>query len=229
MGTLAGRVSGLLPGVPVGHGWLELAEPPAVEAGLRLTREHGLASLVLQPLLLFSAYHATSDVPDVAAAIDVAEPRVQVATGRPLGLDPRLIELAGDLVSAVDPEPADGHGLLVVSSGTSDPDALAQAHVAMRAVADRTGHSRVEHAPASMGDDDVARAVADLAADGASSVTVFSWSLLAGRLVSRAQRLAEEAGLDAGVPVRFAGRFGPDPVVAQVLADRFLEVASRVR
>jgi len=220
---LVGHLRERLGDVPVGVGWLENAEPYAVDAGLAMVREHGLVALVVQPLLLFSAYHATSDLPDVAAGIDAADPRVRVVTGRPLGVDARLLALAAQLVAGVDPEPASNHALLVVSSGTSDPDALAQAQVAARQLAALTGHPHVAHALATLSGGDIAVATATLAVAGASQVTAMSWSLLAGRLVNEAQRQVEEAAFDAGVRVAFAGRFGPDPVVADVLADRFHE------
>lgn len=207
--------------VPVSFGWLDHAEPLATDAGVEQLRG-GAHRIVLVPLLLFSAYHARVDVPEVAETLRSVDPSAQVVIAKHLGLDPSLVSLAVLRVDAV-AQPEDG--LLVASSGSSDPDAQAAAATAARMVAERTGHVHVQHAFAASAEPTVSDAVGELASRGVPRVTFFSWSLFAGRLVRECRDDATRAAADAGVDLIDAGRFGPDPIVADILVDRFRRAA----
>jgi sirohydrochlorin ferrochelatase len=202
-------------------GWLDLVEPSALEAGRRLITD-GATRIVLAPLLLFEAFHARVDLPALAEGLRVVDPRVRIGVARHLGLDPRLIDLATRRIEDV---AARSDALLVVSSGSSDPDAQASAATAARVIADRTGHAHVRHAFASSAAPTVQDAVAALVATGAARVTLFAWSLLAGQLVEAARRDVASALEPHGVALVDAGRLGPDPTVADVLADRYRHAA----
>jgi hypothetical protein len=52
---------------------------------------------------------------------------------------------------------------------------------------------------------------------------MFSWSLLAGLLEARVAGMAEEVSAETGLQVVDAGRFGPDPVVADAILARHVE------
>lgn len=225
MATLVELIRTRVP-APLTHGWIELAEPAASDAGRTLIAD-GCRDLVVLPLLMFRAYHASTDVPAVAQTLALEHPTVRIRVGSPLGLDPRLAALAAERVLAADgaPRGAVGSALLVVSSGSSDPDAQAAAATAARMVAERTGHDLAGHAFASSATPDTATAVADLVTRGARSLRVFSWSLLDGRLVRGVEAAAVAAAAACGVELIWTGRFGSDPVVADVVADRYLAAA----
>ncbi|AMV34389.1 Sirohydrochlorin cobaltochelatase [Pirellula sp. SH-Sr6A] len=64
---LSDQIASLLPGTPVEACFLELAEPD-IEQGLCKLREQGCEAVVVVPVLLFTAAHAKSDIPDAVAA-----------------------------------------------------------------------------------------------------------------------------------------------------------------
>jgi sirohydrochlorin cobaltochelatase len=208
---------------PVANGWLEdFAEPGVDEALSDLVRQ-GATSVVTVPFLNFGAYHAKTDVPNAVAqgrrTTDVA-----IAHGRMLGLHPALFDLARARIDAVsDPGDREGEVLVVASSGSSDPDANSDLAKAARFLAEGTGHRWVEYAYAGVTwprIDDVLRRTA---AAGARRAVIFSWSLLAGLLEQRVTSLAAEVAAETGLEVADAGRFGPDPLVAEVVLDRYAE------
>lgn len=225
-------------GRPAAGAWLEdFAAPSPAEAAAELVAG-GARRLVTVPFLAFGAGHAKTDVPAGVAAVRDAHRDLEVTHGAVLGLDPLLFELARRRVEAVaGPPDADGRGrprrpddeaLLVTGSGSSDPDANGDLAKAARFLAELTGHRWVDAAYAGVTWPDVGTALGRMAAAGARSVVLFSWSLLAGLLEQRVLDATAQVAAAAGVEVRDAGRFGPDPVVADVVLARADEAVAGV-
>lgn len=208
---------------PVGAAWLEdFAEPDAVTEAGRLV-DGGADAIVTLPLLNFGAMHAKTDVP--GDVVDVRErfPHVTVTHGRVLDIHPALLALARDRVDAVSaPGERDGEVLMVTGPGSSDPDANGDLAKAARMLAEATGHRWVDIAYAGVSWPRADELLARLARGGVERVVRFSWSLLAGLLEQRVNRWADEA-IARGMDVRDAGRFGPDPLIADAVMDRYRE------
>jgi sirohydrochlorin cobaltochelatase len=208
---------------PVGAAWLEdFAEPDAVTATGALV-DAGAEALVTLPLLNFGAMHAKTDVPGDVVDIRARFPDLPVAHGRVLDIHPALLALARDRVAAV--SPADERGdevLMVTGAGSSDPDANGDLAKAARMLAEATGHRWVEIAYAGVSWPRADELLARLERAGARRVVRFSWSLLAGLLERRVNGWADEA-IARGMDVRDAWRFGPDPLVADAVVDRYRE------
>jgi sirohydrochlorin cobaltochelatase len=211
---------------PVGHAWLEeFAAPDAADAAAELVAQ-GAHGLVTVPLLTLGAGHAKTDVPAELAAIRARLPGLPTAHARVLGLHERLFALARARVAAVagadrarDPREA----LLVVTSGSSDPDANGDLWKAARFLAEGTGHRWCDAAFAGVTWPKADLALRRLAAAGATRVVLFSWSLLAGLLEQRVAGWAAEVADETGLAIVDAGRFGPDPAVADVVLARYHE------
>lgn len=209
---------------PVGHGWLEdFAVPGALTAAAHLV-EQGAQRIVSLPLLNLGAGHAKTDVPESLAEVRAAFPDVPLTHGRVLGLHEGLFALARERVDAVSERGGRGDEvLLVTASGSSDPDANGDLWKAARFLAEGTGHRWVEAAFAGVTWPTADVVLRRVAAAGARRVVLFSWSLLAGLLERRVAGWAEEVSAETGLEVVDAGRFGPDPVVADVVLDRYRE------
>ncbi|MDP8969379.1 MAG: sirohydrochlorin chelatase, partial [Actinomycetota bacterium] len=210
---------------PVEHGWLEgFAEPGVAEAVERLVAQ-GVTRIVSVPFLNLGAGHAKTGVPNLLAQARRAQPQVTIAHGRVLGLHRLLFELAGRRVDAVSPRGGRaGEALVVTASGSSDPDANADLAKVARFLAEWTGHRWVDYAFSGVTWPTPDVALRRLGAAGAGRVVLFSWSLLAGLLEQRASETAARVGLETGLEVVDAGRLGPDPLVAEVVLDRYREV-----
>lgn len=206
---------------PVANGWLEdFASPGVAEAAQQLV-DDGAQQIVTVPFLNFGAYHAKTDVPGALAELDAG---VHVAHGRILGLHPALFALARERIDAVSDHAGRADEVLVVAaSGSSDPDANADVAKAARFLAEGTGHRWVEHTFAGVTWPRIDEVLRRVAAAGAKRAVVFNWSLLAGLLEQRITSTAAEVGAQTGLQIVEAGRFGPDPLVAEAVLERYAE------
>lgn len=211
-------------GVPVANGWLEdFSEPDTVTAARALLDE-GADEIVTLPLLVFGAGHAKTDVAEAVQDVRAAFPDVVNPHATVLGLQPVLFDLARERVDRVSEAVArDREVLLVTAAGSSDPDANGDLAKAARFLAENTGHRWAEVAYAGVTWPRADVALRRLHAAGAQRVVRFSWSLLAGLLEQRVNDWAVEISRDTGMPIVDAGRFGPDPKVAQAVAMRYRE------
>jgi sirohydrochlorin cobaltochelatase len=206
---------------PVANGWLEdFASPGVAEAAQQLV-DAGAEQIVTVPFLNFGAYHAKTDVP---AALAHISGDVRLAHGRVLGLHDALFALARTRIDAVsDPAGRGDEVLIVAASGSSDPDANADVAKAARFLAEGTGHRWVEHCFAGVTWPRIDVVLRRAAAAGATRAVVFNWSLLAGLLEQRITSTAAEVAAETGLEIVEAGRFGPDPLVAEAVLQRFAE------
>jgi len=202
---------------PVAAAWLEdFSDPDAATAAGPL--------VVTLPFLVLGAGHAKTDVPEAVHDAALAHPDVAVTHGRVLGLHARLFDLAGARIDAVsDRATRADEVLLVTGAGSSDPDANGDLSKAARVLAEQTGHRWTEIAYAGVTWPRADEIFARLHRAGVERITRFSWSLLAGVLEQRVDGWAEEAVERYGMQLVDAGRFGPDPWIADAVADRYRE------
>jgi sirohydrochlorin cobaltochelatase len=215
---------------PVGNAWLEDFVDPDPVTGAKALVDAGAHRIVTLPFLVLGAGHAKTDVPEGVAEIRGALPDVHVTHGRVLDLQRGLFDLAHRRVADArraaglsDERPAEDEVLLVTGAGSSDPDANGDLAKAARYLAEATGHRWVDVAYAGVTWPKADLALRRARAAGASRVVRFSWSLLAGLLEARVDGMAEEVSAESGLEVIDAGRFGPDPVVADAVLARYRE------
>ena len=209
---------------PVHNAWIEDFASPSVAEAVEGLLAEGVTQLVTVPFLNLGAYHAKTDVPNEIAAVRRRHPDLVVAHGRVLGLHDGLFALARARLDAVsDPAGRAEEILVVAASGSSDPDANSDLAKAARFLGETSGHKWVECAFAGVTWPRIDAVLRRAAAGGARRAVVFSWSLLAGLLEQRVATTAAEVAADTGMEIIDAGRFGPDPLVAQAVLDRYAE------
>lgn len=214
-------------GVPVAAAWLEdFAEPDAVTAARTLV-DAGARDIVTLPLLNFGAGHAKTDVAEAVQDLRAALPEVANRHAVVLGLQPVLFELARRRIDAVsDPDDRTDEVLVVTGAGSSDPDANGDLAKAARFLGETTGHRWVEIAFAGVSWPRADQLLRRLHAAGAKRVVRFSWSLLAGLLEQRVTDWADTIAAETGMKIADAGRFGPDPLVAEAIGMRYREAVA---
>lgn len=210
------------PALDVRTAFLDLSAPRLPDV---LTALHGEGhrDVVVVPLLLGSAFHARVDLPAMVAETTARLPRLSVAVAGVLGPDPRLGELALRRLRAAGARPGDGDlGVVLAGAGSSH----APANAAVSAVADEWARSRgwagAVAAFATAADPDVPAAVAALRARGARRFAVASWFLAPGRLPDR----ITAAALAADPAAVIADPLGADPVLAELVLDRYTAAAA---
>ena len=212
------------PELPVEGGFIELSRPPISECVERLVA-HGSREISAVPLMLLAAGHAKDDIPATLVREKMSHPEVTFHYGRALGIRPELLALMDERISAVVPEGEKGEtAVLVVGRGSSDPDANSDLAKIARLFYEGRPYPLVETAFVSLSPPGVAEALQRCERLGARRVVVFSYFLFTGVLEERIrERSREFAAGHPGVEVRYAGYFGPDARVADLILERYRE------
>jgi sirohydrochlorin cobaltochelatase len=212
------------PSLSIEGGFIELSRPPISECVERLVKD-GAREISAVPLMLLAAGHAKDDIPATLAREKIRHPQVGFHYGRSLGIRPELLELMDGRISAVVPEEERAEtAVLVVGRGSSDPDANSDLAKIARLFYEGRPYPLVETAFVSLAPPNVPEALERCERLGARRVVVFSYFLFTGVLEERIREQSEEfaAGRPA-VEVRYAGYFGPDARVADLVCERYRE------
>jgi sirohydrochlorin cobaltochelatase len=221
---LVGLVRRRNPGLPVEGGFIELSRPPISECVDRLA-DAGAREVAAVPLMLLAAGHAKDDIPATLVREGLDHPEMDFRYGRALGVRPELLELMDDRISAVvseDEKPETA--VLVVGRGSSDPDANSDLAKITRLFYEGRPYPMAETAFVSMTPPGVTQGLDRCRLLGAKRIVVFSYFLFTGVLEERIREQTEGfAAENPEVEMRYAGYFGPDGRVADLLAERYAE------
>jgi len=212
------------PSLTVEGGFIELSCPPISECVDRLA-DRGSRNAAAVPLMLLAAGHAKDDIPATLVREKIGHPEMSFSYGRALGIRPELLELMDERISTVVLEEEKGEtAVLVVGRGSSDPDANSDLSKIARLFYEGRPYPVVESAYVSMTKPDVAEGLDRCIKLGANHVVVFSYFLFTGVLEQRIRGQGEAFALaNPGVELRYAGYFGPDELVADLVVERYTE------
>ena len=196
--------------VPVGGGFIELAEPDLDTAIDKLVAD-GAEHVVGVPLVLLGAGHMKVDGPAALERGRGRHPDVRFDYGRALGIHPLVLDAAADRI------PRDSDAVVVVGRGSSDPDANADLYKISRLLQDATDVAIVEPAFVSLADPRVPVAIERCRRLGAAQVAVVPYLLFTGVLV---ERIGDQARAD-GATVH--PHLGVDPRLVELVLERYRE------
>lgn len=210
----------------VGCGFIELAEPDLDTAVDKLVAD-GASHVVAVPLVLLGAGHMKNDGPAALARGRLRHPGVRFDYGRELGVHPSVLAVAEERIKKAigDADPATT-GVVVVSRGSSDPDANSDLYKVARLLQDSRGLAMVEPAFVSLAPPDVPTAMERARRLGAQRIVVVPYFLFTGVLVDRIGEQARAwAAEHPDVPVTVGAHLGPDPRIADLVLERQREAA----
>jgi cobalt/nickel transport system ATP-binding protein len=214
------------PHLRVSGGFIELAEPDldtAIDALVATgAAAHGLVAV---PLVLLGAGHLKNDGPAALARARQRHPRVAMRYGRALGVHPTVLALAETRARAAlgDADPRT-HATILVGRGSTDPDANSDLAKACRLVWDRRDVGLVEPAFVSLAWPSVREALERCHRLGARTIGVVPYFLFTGVLVERiGQQARSWAAMRHDAAVRVEPHFGPEPVLADLVIERYDE------
>ena len=134
--------------------FLEIVEP-TIEVGVKRCVERGATSIAIMPLLLLTAHHAKLDIPQELKEVQKLYPYIQFSYGRPLGIEPEIIETVIAQINAViersnkaallKTQLRNGEAdVLLVVRGSSDISLAQQAEEICQQVRHASGYERVK-------------------------------------------------------------------------------------
>ena len=212
------------PALAIEGGFIEFSRPPISQCVNRLAAG-GARRIAAVPLMLLAAGHAKDDIPATLVREGIRHPEVGFSYGRALGIRPELLSLMDERVSAVVPEEEkEETAVLIVGRGSSDPDANSDLWKISRLFYEGRPYPMVDAAYVGMTPPDVPSGLDRLKKLGARKVSVFSYFLFTGILEERIREQSERfAAQNPGVAVSYAGYFGPDEIVADLVLERYRE------
>jgi cobalt/nickel transport system ATP-binding protein len=214
----------LAPQLDVGCGFIELAAPDLDTAIDRLVTD-GATSVVAVPLVLLGAGHLKNDGPAALARSRLRHPGVEFAYARDLGIHPAPLEVAEQRIKeTIAPWPDRGTAVVIVSRGSTDPDANADLYKVGRLLWDGRGLDMVEPAFVSLASPAVPAAMDRCRRLGAERIAVVPYFLFTGILVDRIHDQANAWSADhPDIEVAVGPELGADPRLAQLVLDRYDE------
>ncbi|MEZ5185566.1 MAG: CbiX/SirB N-terminal domain-containing protein [Candidatus Nanopelagicales bacterium] len=191
---LARRVGHRL-GAFVAQATLDL-DRPRLDGAINYLHSKGIQDLVVVPMLLTTAYHATADVPMFAAETQASHPEARITMATPMGADPHLLHGLDAILKTAGHRRHPNTAVVLASAGSSY--AAARSRHAALALEWRThGWGASAVAFASGPGPRVGTAVADLRASGYEDVCVSPFLIAPGVMSQRIAGAARAAGAHA--------------------------------
>jgi sirohydrochlorin ferrochelatase len=166
---------------------------PRLDGAINYLASRGIHDLVVVPMLLTTAYHATEDVPVFAAATRAANPGTRVAMTMPVGADPHLLKGLDAILRTAGHRPNAETAVVLASAGSSFASARSR-HAALALEWRTHGWGASAVAFASGPGPRVPDAVTDLRAAGFGTVCVAPFLIAPGSMSQRIAAAARDAG-----------------------------------
>lgn len=218
-------------GQVVTHGYLEFSSPTIDEA-VRANLAAGSREVAVVPGVLLAARHAKNDMPAEVLALARDFPSNDFHFGAPLGLHPKLLQLAQERIVA-----AEGTSsrtvrradtcLVLVGRGTTDPDANGDVAKMARMLEEGMGFGAAHVCYSGTAAPLVADGLRAAARMGYARLVVLPFFLFDGVLVKRIYAAADDvAEREPDIEVLKAGYFGVHPLLADVMIERAAEAVA---
>src|SRR5436190_826840 len=150
-------------------------------------------------------------------------PAVEFRYARDLGIHPAPLAVAEERIRQTVDGDASTWAVVIVSRGSSDPDANADLYKVARLLWDGRGLSMVEPAFVSLAAPSVPDALDRCYRLGARKIAVVPYFLFTGVLVDRIHEQAKAWAEQNGIEVRIGPELGPDPRLARLVLERYHE------
>ncbi len=229
--VLAEKLAPMFPNWPVEYGYLEFATP-VIKTGLDKLRKQGATHVLAVPGMLFAAGHAKNDIPSVLNTY-ASKHGITIQYGRELAVDLKMLQAAGDRISAAlaeadaanGPVPRSETCLVVIGRGASDPDANSNISKIARMLWEGMGFGWAEVGYSGVTFPLVQPCLEHVTRLGFKRIVVFPYFLFSGILIDRIYGFTDEvADAHPDIEIIKAGYLNDHPEVIATFADRVSEI-----
>ena len=221
---LCDQVARLLPGLAVGHGFLELASP-SIQEGLRILCRHPLRKILAVPVFLFEAGRTKIDIPEAIAEFQRFLPGTPILQTPALACHPALLELARQRqlealsLHGMEPSGKRAVGLAVIGRGGSDRSAILEMRRFASLLAESTSPTWCKVGFLAVAKPNLRELLEGARRSAASTLLIQPHLFFEGQLMDEVRELVREfQGKDVSRRWIIADPYGNDPALAQVFA-----------
>ena len=222
----AAMVGALVPEVAVEPAFLEVASPAIDVAMQRLvTRE--VREIVVVPLLLFAAGHVKQDIPKAVRTAAAPYTELNIRYAEPLGCHPQILAASAERYLEAQGERSSGVGddvaLVIISRGTSDPQAIQSVRQFVAARRDLTPVAEAYLGFMAVAEPSVDDAIRAAQLSDHRRIVVQPHLLFHGKVLIELQERVSRLNLDESMQrLLLAAHLGPCRQVAEAAFERFL-------
>ncbi|PMC38379.1 sirohydrochlorin chelatase [Bacillus sp. UMB0899] len=200
--------------------FLELAEP-SIEKGFKACVEQGATSIAVIPLLLLTAAHAKIDIPEEVAHISAAFPNVQVTYGKPIGVDPLLVEMLMDKMNEKSPITNSSIAILV-GRGSSDKDVVRDLNKISSYLQEKSNVKKVHTCFLTAAEPRFKQTIVDIHQSNEHSIFIIPYLIFTGLLKREIdQTIKQFDWTDRQIEV--CSYLGPHPILLDLFSQRVIE------
>jgi sirohydrochlorin cobaltochelatase len=214
--------------IPVSGGFLEFASPDLKTAVKDLIKP-SVKHIVIVPLVLLGAGHQKTDGPQLIHELRHIYPEIKFSYASALGIHPLVLSVYKDRVAdSLSKLPADNRGLLIVSRGSTDPDANSDLYKIARLISDDYKMPcLVEPAFISLAKPSVKDGLDRLYLLGARNITVVPYFIFTGILFNRIIRQASDWASQKNVNISFGAELKDDDAMIELIRYRYENALSQ--
>lgn len=201
-----------------------------IQESLAKLIERGAKRILAVPGMLFAAAHVKNDLPWELNTFAAAHPGVAVNFGRELAIEPKLLKVAAERITAAElgsqaDVPRIETLLMVVGRGTNDSDANSNISKVARMLWEGMGFGWAETCYSGVAHPRVDVALEKAVKLGFRRIVVFPYFLFTGILVKRIYRQTDEvAARHPGIEFLKAGYLNDHPLVLDAFVERIQEI-----
>lgn len=210
--ALEAKLREAFPSHTVASGFIELSEPPLIDALTELSQRCG--RVVVVPLLLFTGGHMQRDVPRAIAEVQRVFPTTEFLVTKPFGTSPLAVQLASERLGEAMATASSGT-VLLIGRGAAEDEARREFQSVRHALEAKHPAWQFEVAYCGVQQPSVPVALRDLGAAGTQDVVVLPYLLFTGRLLQSIAHAVSQARVEhVNSDFRLCSHLGPEAAAA---------------
>ncbi len=204
-------------------GFIEFAEPN-LDEGLDSLVDQNIQTVIAIPLVLLGAGHLKDDGPVALAKARLRHPNVTFKYANAIGIHHLILDaFAKKMESSID-RTNNGTGALIVSRGSTDPDANSDLYKVARLLIERPDTPNlIEPAFVSLAEPDVQTGLDKLKSLGVNRIIAVPYFLFTGVLLNRIDKQCNDWSQNNAIPVSTTTELGCDRSIIEIIFERFKE------